>query len=171
MPVWRYRTWVQDTVKGAGSSGTPHDELKRRRLTDSPGGELPLVPPAADVCNEDETGCTLPDPVWQPGSLVGAAQSQGMVVARCSDVAGAPACTFNRVSYAGGVSGRFALGGAREVMAWCTARVALNVGDPPQDVLMVSFTNTNQRNDAQATGWWYVSPDTVTGIGAGLRPC
>jgi hypothetical protein len=56
------------------------------------------------------------------------------------------------------------------VMAWCTARTALTVGDPPQDVVMVSFTNADQRDDAFATGWWYVAPDTIPGIGA-LRPC
>ena len=182
LPIWQYRAWIQDTVNGAGPSGQPHDELKRRRLIETTSGDLPIVPPPTDVCHEDEASCTTPDPGWQPGVLVGYSHHQGTVLARCSDATDAPACTFGGATYTASATARLPLGstgvtGTRMVEAWCTARTALNVGDPAQDVLLVSFTNTDHKAGSTGTGWWYVIPDhvttdTKTPIDTGsLRPC
>ena len=182
LPVWLYRAWIQDTINGVGSSGQPHDELKRRRLIETTDGDLPIVPSPTDVCNEDETNCTTPDPSWQHGILVGYGHHQGTVLARCSGATGAPVCNFAGITYDAGATARLTLGspgvtGTRKVEAWCTARTALNVGDPAQDVLLISFTNADHQVGSTGTDWWYVIPDHVTTDTktpietTSLRPC
>jgi hypothetical protein len=166
-PVWRYRQWIMDTISGAGSSNPPHDELKRRRLTEGEGGSLPLtMPPQVDICDPGRPSCSTPDPVWQSAILVGYSQNQGTVLARCVQGDG-NACTFDGVGYAGGSTARLPLGavgvtGTRRVMVWCRSSTALNVGDPPQPVLEVSFSNDDDPQGPVGMGWWYVAARHVT---------
>jgi hypothetical protein len=169
-PVWTYRTWIQRIVSGEGTSGPSpsHDELKRRRLLDRQWeGDLPMtMPPQADVCDPGQPQCNIPDPVWQAATLTGYSHNQGTVPARCATADG-NACTFDGVPYVGGATARLPLGavgvtGTRRVMVWCRTTAALNVGDPPQPVLELSFSNDDDPQGPVGMGWWLVSPDHVT---------
>jgi hypothetical protein len=168
-PVWQHRDWILKTISGEGTSGDPHDELKRRRLgDDGTVGEPPItVPPQSDACDPGPT-CAAPDPAWGTATLLGASTTQGTVLARC--VLTAESCSFDGVSYVDGTSARLQLGsvgttGTRTVVVWCRTSNALNVGDPPIQVLRVSFTNVDAAGHGElpiGEGWWDVVPDTVT---------
>jgi hypothetical protein len=169
-PVWQYRDWIQQVISGEGTSGSApsHDELRRRRLMDrTMDGNLPMtMPPQGDMCDPGQSPCTTPDSTWQAATLVGYSQNQGTVLSRCAQADG-NTCTFDGVNYVGGATARLPLGavgvtGARQVMVWCKSSTALNVGDPPQPVLEVSFTNGDDPQGPVGMGWWLVSPDHVT---------
>ncbi len=166
-PVWRYRQWIMDTINGAGSSNQAHDELKRRRLNESPGGSLPMtMPPQVQVCDPGQPACSAPDPVWQAATLVGYSHQQGIVPAKCAQADG-NTCTFDGITYVGGATAQLRLGavgvtGTRHVMTWCRSTTALNAGEPPVPVLEVSFSNDDDPQGPIGKGWWLVTPDHVT---------
>jgi hypothetical protein len=168
-PVWQHRDWILMTISGEGTSGDPHDELKRRRLgDDGTVGDPPItVPPQGDACDPGPK-CTAPDPAWATATLLGASTTQGTVLARC--VSNDTGCSFDGVSYVDGTSARLQLGsvgttGTRTTMVWCRTSDALNVGEPQVPVLRVSFTNVDAGGHGElpiGEGWWDVPPSTVT---------
>ena len=162
-PVWQYRQWILDVINGAGSSmpDPDHDELRRRRLDDGPGGGLPMaVPPQPDVCDEGASTCSLPDPVWLAATLTAASAGDGLVAATCPS-GGGNSCSFNGSVYATGTPGQVKVGSGRQVMVWCKSTDSLAVGGAPQQVLRVSFTNAEPDQGPTGRGWWDVDPGRV----------
>ena len=163
-PVWQYRQWILDVINGAGSSmpDPDHDELRRRRLDDGPGGDLPMsAPPQSDVCDEGASTCGIIDPVWLAATLTAAGAGDGLVVATCPS-GGGNSCSFNGSVYAPGTPGQVKVGSGRQVMVWCKTTDALAVGGAPQQVLRVSFTNAEPDQGPTGRGWWDVDPGQVT---------
>ena len=164
MPVWQYRQWILDTINGVGSSNPDpdHDELRRRRLDDTEGGDLPMTaPPQPDVCDEGDSNCSLPDPVWRAATLTALSGRDGVVSVACAGGEG-NSCSFDGSLFAAGVAGRVKVGSGRQVMVWCKTTEALTVGSRPQSVLRVSFTNAEHDEGPIGHGWWDVSPGQVT---------
>jgi hypothetical protein len=162
-PVWQYRQWILDVINGAGSSmpDPDHDELRRRRLDEGPGGDLPMsAPPQPDVCDEGASTCGIPDPVWLAATLTAASAGDGLVVAVCPS-GGGNSCSFNGSVYALGAPGQVKVGSGRQVMVWCKSTDVLAVGAAPQQVLRVSFTNADPDQGPTARGWWDVDPGQV----------
>jgi hypothetical protein len=126
-----------------------------------------MMLPPHNTCNAGQQ-CTFP--TWEQ-ALLEAPTTTGTVLARCAD---APDnnCSFNDITYPAGTSEQLKLADGctvsgctnttREVLAWCKTTGALNVGDPPQPLLRVSFTNAKSRDIPLGYGWWDVIPDTVT---------
>ena len=164
LPVWQYRQWILDTINGAGSS-TPdpdHDELRRRRLDETEGGDLPMTaPPQVDVCDEGDSNCSLPDPVWRAATLTALSGRDGVVSVACAGGEG-NSCSFDGSLFAAGVAGRVKVGSGRQVMVWCKTTAVLTVGSRPQPALRVSFTNAEHDEGPIGHGWWDVSPGQVT---------
>jgi hypothetical protein len=164
LPVWQYRQWILDTISGAGPSNPDpeHDELRRRRLDETKGRDLPMTaPPQVDFCDEGDPTCSLPDPVWRVATLAAPGGGDGLVAAACPSGEG-NSCSFNGSLYAPGASGRVKVGSGRQVMVWCKTTDALTVGSGPQSVLRVSFTNAEHDEGPIGHGWWDVSPGQVT---------
>lgn len=152
-PVWQYRQWILDTISGTGSSGEPHDELRRRRLNEDQVTEddLPMTLPPKS---------TSPDPTWLLATLTGPGTMQGLVQATCANVTD-NSCSFDGTLY-NKAPGQVRVGSGREVMVWCKTTDALTVGGSPQQVLQVSFTNAERREAPIGMGWWHVNPSQVT---------
>ena len=164
LPVWQYRQWILDTINGAGSSNPDpdDDELRRRRLDETEDGDLPMTaPPQPDVCDDGDSNCSLPDPVWRAATLTAPGGGDGLVAAACPSGDG-NSCSFNGSLYAPGAPGRVKVGSGRQVMVWCKSTDALTVGSGPQLVLRVSFTNAEHDEGPIGHGWWDVSPGQVT---------
>ena len=163
-PVWQYRQWILDVINGAGTSmpDPDHDELRRRRLDENLGGDLPMsAPPQPDVCDEGASTCGLPDPVWLAATLTAPSAGDGLVAATCPS-GGGNSCSFNGSVYATGTPGQVKVGSGRQVMVWCKTTDALAVGAAPQQVLRVSFTNAEPDQGPTGRGWWDVDPGQVT---------
>jgi Trypsin len=159
-PVWQHRDWILKTISGEGTSGDPHDELKRRRLEDDETvGDTPMtLPPQGNACDPGPS-CTTPDPVWSVATLAGV---QGAVAVGCA--ADSPGdCAFGESTYAVGTSTTLALGtrggtGAREVLVWC---VAQQVGSAAPK-FTISFTNADAPGQPLGRGWWLTTQDFLT---------
>jgi hypothetical protein len=174
-PVWRYRDWIQSVINGEGTSGSrpTNDELRRRRLTDTESGDLPMsLPPPMAMCEPGQTSCTLPDPKWAPGFLSGSGNNRGTVQAVCAAADG-NSCSFNGTAHADGTTTRLPLGPSkaprtapREIMVWCRTRSAFTQGGPLYPALRVSFTNADRDAGPIGMGWWDVMSDQV-GTGTG----
>ena len=164
LPVWQYRQWILDTINGAGPSDPDpdHDELRRRRLDETEGGDLPMTaPPQPDVCDEGDSNCSLPDPVWRAATLTALSGRDGVVSVACAGGEG-NSCSFDGSLFAAGVAGRVKVGSGRQVMVWCKTTAVLTVGSRPQPALRVSFTNAEHDEGPIGHGWWDVSPGQVT---------
>jgi Trypsin len=191
VPVWEYRDWILATIAGPVPAPPPAsgDGPPRRQLPDAEpggGGLMMSIPPPADDCEEEQrSSCSVPEPVWVPGVLLGSGNNRGTVLGVCEQEAGND-CSFDGTHYAAGRTARMALGtsvarsalGTRQVLVWCRSSDAFTAGGPVQPVLRVSFTNADPVESPLGYGWWDVSPDQV-GTGAGqtlvdqarLAPC
>ena len=175
-PVWSYANWIRQTISGEGTSGTVHDELKRRRLDEvSPGSTSPMSPPPAlATCDPGDPNCTTPAPVWEPAQLTGATPEKdvvpqkNVVTTRCWDQQG-NSCTM-LTGYAAGATAQLSLDamtstGSRHVEVWCRMPDPAN---PSQSAVLFSFINDDKAGGPLGTGWWVVSQGNVTSNGAAL---
>jgi hypothetical protein len=178
-PVWRYQAWIQSVIHGEESSTPPpsKDELKRRRLPEDVGDDLPMTsPPQVDVCDMGETSCAEPDLHWVLAALPGSGNYRGTALAVCAQASG-NACSFNGTTYAGGEIGRLPLGlsdasgmGPRQVMVWCTSSGVFAPDSPARPALRISFTNDDHAEVPVGTGWWDVTPDQVDSATGKISP-
>jgi hypothetical protein len=200
-PVWSYRDWIRSVINGEGPSGTSMTRTAGLTQAGDTSGRLLLaasaesnaesnlpmtLPPQTDHCDPGMTSCSVSEPTWMRGVLLGAGNYRGTALARCAS-SGSNSCSFDGVASADGASVRMPLGpssaptaaGTREVMVWCKTSSHFPDGSSPiQPVLRVSFTNQDTKESPDGYGWWDVTPDQI-GTGTGqtlvstdsLAPC
>lgn len=180
IPVWKLRDWIRQVVdsdegpSNSGSGSGSGEGNPRRRLSEtSKGTPLMTEPPHVDVCDPGDTSCTLPDPKWAEGAVLGSGTYRGTALAVCAQVSG-NSCSFDGTAYEGGKIGRLELGPStapgttpRRVMIWCQSSAVFGEGAAAQPALQVSFTNADGVEAPVGYGWWNVTPDQV-GVGADL---
>jgi hypothetical protein len=184
-PVWRYRSWILSVIGAPPPRESPPREspvagaAPGRQLLDATAGDTlhMTLPPQTDHCDPGMPSCTVAEPVWLQGVLLGAGNYRGTALARCAS-ADTRSCSFDGAAYGTGASARIPLGpssapdtaGTRRVMIWCKTSVAFpDANSPAQQVLRVSFTNADPAESPLGYGWWDVSPGQV-GTGAGQTP-
>jgi hypothetical protein len=125
------------------------------------------MPPPTNVCEPEDTACTLPAPLWEKSTLMGSGNYRGTAQAVCAQATG-NTCTFNGTTYPGGTIARLELGptsapttGPRDVMVWCTTSAVFAKGASARPALRVSFTNSGHSDVPRGMGWWDVTPDQV----------
>jgi hypothetical protein len=152
MPLWALRSWIQQTIDGTGSTPPdPHDELKRRRLSDTPAGHLPMTqPPQTD-----------PVPEAPIGTLTAGSDTPGKVTVTCRGDGQGNGCSVDSTSVDVGNSTPFPIGSPRQVAAWCWPA---GTGSGGHGTVRVSFTNRENADTSNpvAFGWWDVDASQIT---------
>lgn len=164
-PVWQFRRWIDQVISGEGPSDPdpPHDELKRRRLTEDPSGDLPTtLPPQTDSISARR---------WPVAALIPESGAQGLVTVTCPTVrATTNTCTQDIEGQAKETIGNddptpIRVGSGRQVLVWCRTTGSLAKGAEPIAVVRVSFTNTDTAVASDPPplgyGWYDVDPTRV----------